>query len=127
MVATRYTNGSYTITNQMGYEMKGLPQPGLMGVTPTELMESSLSLCVSISLQAVLERDGYDLVNLQVSVKGIKAEDAPSRLKTFQVDVQLPDKLDDDYRQKLLAIAEKACTMGNTLKENVEIQMNLAE
>jgi uncharacterized OsmC-like protein len=121
-----HKNGSYQIMNQGDYEIIGSSSAGSDGLTPIELLESSLGLCVSITLHQILERDGFGRPDLEVTVTGKKAEDSPSRVESFLVDVKLSEQLDEDYSQKLILSAERACTIGNTLKQGVKIQTKLS-
>ena len=54
--------------------------------------------------------------SIDVEVEAFKAEDPPSRLKTFQAEVRFHDALDDAVKTQLVMAAEHICTISNTLR-----------
>ncbi|MCU4668412.1 OsmC family protein, partial [Bacillus paralicheniformis] len=97
------------------------------GLTPIELLEASLGMCITISLQKMFERDGIEVLEdeFSVSVSAAKAPEGPSRVEKCSVSVKLPEHLPTDYKKKLITSAERACTIGNTLKRGVTIDTNM--
>lgn len=117
------------IQNNKLYEIKAADVPNSDGFTPIELLTGSLGLCVFISISRMLERDGikWQEDELNISVTAEKAEKGPSRVEQFKVEVAMPASLDKSYRNKLLRSAEKACTIGNTLKNGATIYLRERE
>lgn len=116
MVTVKCDGKQHDIQTESGFNMDGLLSSGERGMSPIELLSSSLGLCISISLKKLLDRDGFDTHLVFVNVKSIKAEDSPSRIESFDIQITLPEELDAAYKYKLQKSAERACTIGNTLK-----------
>ncbi|PWA09432.1 hypothetical protein DCC39_13110 [Pueribacillus theae] len=125
MIDVRWSDSGYNIINDSNFEMKGASTPRTEGLTPIELLESSLGLCVAITINQILVRDGYGQAEVQVSVKAKKAKSPPSRVEKFLVDIRFPEgnDLKEEYRGKLIMLAERACTIGNTLQQGAAINM----
>ncbi|MBP1991819.1 OsmC family protein [Paenibacillus eucommiae] len=124
MIVAEWKSGqNYNIRNENGFSTYGVTAPDAEGMTPIELLSSSLALCVSISLVKLMERDGVDPGQLSISIEAEKAADSPSRVERFVLDIQLPELLDPAYRNKLIKSAERACTIGNTLRRGAEIEI----
>jgi len=124
MTNVKTINGQVQISNEVGVWVKGSRTPNSEGLSPRELLEASVALCVTITIQKVLERDQieYDPTQLEVDVTATKeAEPQANQFSHFYVKVKLPDSLDQAYRKKLITIAERGCTIGNTLKSGVVI------
>ncbi|GIN72301.1 hypothetical protein J14TS2_27760 [Bacillus sp. J14TS2] len=124
MAIVQRKNGAFGIYNEAGYQVEASFTAGSTGLNPKELLESSLGLCTTIVIQRMLERDGIELDEndpFSVEVKTVKAADRPSRFEECIVQVSLPDHLPEDYKNKLIKSAEKACTIGNTLKQGLKI------
>ena len=49
------------LANEAGVQIKGNKDAGLAnGLSPRELIEAAIALCTSITLEAVLKRDGVE-------------------------------------------------------------------
>ena len=127
MSIIRKTNGEFGIFHEAGMQAKGSFTPNSDGLSPIELLEASLGMCITISLQRMFERDGIEVQEdeFSVSVSAAKAPDGPSRVEKCTVSVKLPEHLPTDYKKKLITSAERACTIGNTLKQGVTIDTNM--
>ncbi|MCL6445531.1 MAG: OsmC family protein [Alicyclobacillus sp.] len=117
---------SYRISGLGGYDISGSRTSDGIGMTPIDLISSSLALCVSITLVKLCERDGVELGPISVMVEATKAQDPPSRIERFSVSVALPPTLDESAKEKYVLAAERACTIGNTLKRGAAIDVRLA-
>ncbi|KUL15219.1 OsmC family protein [Bacillus paralicheniformis] len=127
MSIIRKTNGEFGIFHEAGMQAKGSFTPNSDGLSPIELLEASLGMCITISLQRMFERDGIEVQEdeFSVSVSAAKAPDGPSRVEKCTVSIKLPEHLPTDYKNKLITSAERACTIGNTLKRGVTIDTNM--
>lgn len=129
MAIIRIENGTDRLYNGAGEQVIGAHAPDQQGLSPKEMLEGALALCVSISLQKVLERDGfvYDKDEIVVEVKASKAEGITNRFTDFHTKITFPSNIDADYRRKLVLIVERGCTIGNTLRNDVTIETEIAE
>ena len=124
MTTIRIVEGQNEIHNEAGLQIIGSTAPNQSGLSPRELLEAALGLCVSISLQKIMDYDKveYDKSSIGVEVKATKAADGTNRFSNFDVRVKLPSTLDETYKKKLMTLVERACTIGNTLKEGAAIE-----
>lgn len=124
MTTIRIVEDQNEIHNEAGLQIIGSTAPNQSGLSPRELLESALGLCVSISLQKIMDYDKveYDKSSIAVEVTATKAADGTNRFSNFDVRVKLPPTLDETYKKKLMTVVERACTIGNTLKEGAIIE-----
>ncbi|MEK3936620.1 OsmC family protein [Sporosarcina sp. FSL W7-1349] len=124
MSIIRRINGEYGIHNDNGMQVKGMEAANGNGLSPIELLESSLGLCIAITMQRMFERDGVAVAEheFSVAVSATKAVEGPSRIEQCVVKVRLPDHFTPEYKKKLMVSAERACTIGNTLKQGITIR-----
>ncbi|QJD86376.1 OsmC family protein [Cohnella herbarum] len=124
MTTIRIVEDQNEIHNEAGLQIIGSTAPNQSGLSPRELLESALGLCVSISLQKIMDYDKveYDKSSIAVEVAATKAADGTNRFSNFDVRVKLPPTLDETYKKKLMTVVERACTIGNTLKEGAIIE-----
>jgi uncharacterized OsmC-like protein len=125
MTIIRIVEGQDEIYNEAGKQLIGSHAPNQTGLSPRELLESALGLCVSISLQKILDYDGteYDKDSIRVEVSATKPEDKTNRFSDFKVIVTLPPTLEEAYKEKLKKVVERACTIGNTLRNSAIVEM----
>lgn len=114
--------GRYELISGENYKLTGSQDVSSEGLTPVELLESSLGLCTLVVTNRMLKRDGYENVEVEVTVKGEKATEGPPRVERLELSVSFSgQELDENYRKKLVKSAEKACTIGNTLRNGTSV------
>ncbi|MNI12792.1 OsmC-like protein [compost metagenome] len=125
MTTIKRVEGQDEIYNEAGLQLIGSHGPNQTGLSPRELLEAALGLCVSISLQKIMDYDGveYDKNTIHVEVTATKPEDKTNRFSNFSVRLTLPAGLEPAYKEKLHTVVERACTIGNTLKQSAIIKM----
>ena len=123
MTIIKKMNGVNQIHNEAGLQLEGSLAPNSNGLSPKELLEASLGLCIAISLQKIFERDQIEVDDKDISIEvtAVKAPNSPSRFEKFDVSIALPNQFSEAYKQKLMLSVERACTIGNTLKNGVTI------
>ncbi|MFC4403402.1 OsmC family protein [Gracilibacillus xinjiangensis] len=121
----KWSNQNMQITNQSADQIIGVSVREENGYTPVELLTSSLGLCIFITISRLFERDGITIKENEftVSVEAFKALRGPSRIEELLVEVSFPAYLEEAYRNKLIHSAEKACTIGNTIKNGAKIMI----
>ena len=120
-------HGTNELENEAGVQVKGNKEAGLAsGLSPRELIEAAIALCTSITLESVLKRDGveYNADEVHVQVVASKEEVVKNRFTHFQVDVTLPNGLDEAYIEKLLKVVERGCTISNTVSKGAAVTLN---
>ncbi|OUM95656.1 MAG: hypothetical protein BAA02_03035 [Paenibacillaceae bacterium ZCTH02-B3] len=128
MTYVKITGGKMEIGNGAGIQAAGSDEPDRDGLSPKELLEAAVALCVVKSVRAVLERDGveYDPDEIGAEAVAMKEEGVTNRFSKLDVRLKLPSHLDETYRRKLLVIAERACTIGNTIRSGAAVTTELA-
>ena len=119
-------NNKNEISNGSGVQLNGTKGINLDGgLNPKELLEGAVALCLSITLEKVLERDKItvDLNELEIHVEASKTAGTENRFSHFHVDVKFPDGLEEKYRKKLLKVIERGCTISNTLQGEVTVEL----
>lgn len=129
MTIIKRAEGQDEIYNGAGMQLIGSHKPNETGLSPRELLEAALGLCVSISMQKIMDYDGivYDKNAIRVEVTATKPEDKTNRFSDFDVRVTLPPGLEPAYKEKLHSVTERACTIGNTLRHSANVVMVEAE
>lgn len=119
-------NGTFEIKNELGHQTVGLKVPGgAEGLTPLELICSSLGLCLSLNLNSLIDRDELKVDELKVDVRAEKSTDKPARIARFIVDVTFSGEFDEKTKEKFVKMANRSCTIGNTLSYGAEIEVNI--
>ncbi|MGG0719498.1 OsmC family protein [Robertmurraya massiliosenegalensis] len=123
MAVIKREQGKVGIYNNVGLQVEGSFSANMEGLNPKELFEASLGLCITIVLNRLLERDGIEVKDddILIEVNAIKASDSPSRFEQCEVGISLPDNFSEEYKKKLIVSAERACTIGNTLRKGLKI------
>ncbi len=124
MAIIKKKDGQFGVYNEAGFQVEGSFSANLEGLNPKEMLEASLALCTTIVIQRMFERDGieYQEGDFSVEVNAIKAGDSPSRFEECIMKITLPPHLEDSYKNKLIVSAERACTIGNTLRKGLTIR-----
>ncbi|ARK32639.1 OsmC family protein [Halalkalibacter krulwichiae] len=127
MVQLKWKNGENEIANGAGVQIIGSKAPDQNGLSPKEMIEGALALCISISLEKVLERDGIelDLNDFTIDATAKKEDGVTNRFTHFDVRVTLPQGLEEAYQKKLFTIVERACTISNTFAHEAEITISV--
>jgi putative redox protein len=86
------------------------------GLSPHELVESSLAACTLFTLQLYAKRKGWDVSHLKVEVK-IEKEGAES---VFSRKIHWGE-VTDEQREKLLEIANK-CPIHKLLESSIRVE-----
>ncbi|RUS46592.1 OsmC family protein [Cohnella sp. AR92] len=126
MAIIRHVNGQDEVHNGAGRQVIGAHAPNENGLSPKELLEAALGLCISISMQKMLNFDNvkYDKEAIQVEVTSTKPENKrDNRFSSFEVRVAYPPGLDEDYKAKLRDVVERACTISNTLRAEATVEL----
>ncbi|MDX1982623.1 MAG: OsmC family protein [Bryobacteraceae bacterium] len=93
------------------------------GMTPPELLLSSLATCAAFYAAQYLKTRGLGGAGLQVRVTAEKAKQ-PARIGSFQIQVQVPGLEDERHREGVLR-AVHACVIHNTLLHAPAIEVNV--
>ena len=96
------------------------------GPTPTELLLSSLGGCIIIGLSYFADKLRINLKHLSLKIIGIKSEDENSRINQIDIFTYLEmEEIDQKKFERWIELAEKYCTVGNTLKNVTKISIHV--
>ncbi|BAM48294.1 OsmC family protein [Amphibacillus xylanus] len=119
------TDRAHEITNDGGtvYLAKS-GKSDLDAFTPGDFLNSSIAICMGLTLDALIERDGLDIPGYTIEVDGTKAQDVrPSRMEKFDVKITFDADIDEKLKSRLIKSAKRGCTMGNTIEHGVPINV----
>jgi putative redox protein len=87
------------------------------GPSPTRLVAGALAGCIAITMEMYGERKGWELGDLEVAVDVEYRDYMPI---SYAVTLRLPAELEDEQRQRLLAVARK-CPVHRLLAHETEV------
>jgi putative redox protein len=132
VVVTETGTGTYTQEIVAGHHRLRADEPRPVGddagPTPYDLLLAALGACTSMTVRMYADRKDWPLEQVRVTLRHsrIHAKDCAECETTAgwvsQIDreIELTGDLDDDQRQKLMAIAER-CPVHQTLTGEVRI------
>ena len=74
------------------------------GPSPTRLVAAGLASCIAITIEMYAERKGWDVGAVEVSVEVEYDGYVP---RAFDATIRLPEALNEEQRQRLLAVSRK--------------------
>jgi putative redox protein len=99
----------------------GLDAPG-NGVTPMELLATSLGACTAMDVASILVKMRQPLEAFSVEVCGERAEDHPKRFLSLEVVYYLKGDLDERKVERAISLSEERyCSVEATLRPAVPI------
>ena len=99
----------------------GLDEPG-NGVTPMELLATSLGACTAMDVASILVKMRQPLEAFSVEVSGERAEDHPKRFLSLEVVYHLKGDLDERKVERAISLSEERyCSVEATLSPAVPI------
>jgi len=119
VIIIKQVNGENSIFNEIGLQSQ---ESLASNLSPKELLEASLGLCIAITMGRMFERDHIEIedhINL-IKVIAIK-EEHTSHFGKMNVSIEFPPHLSASYKKKILVSVGRACTIGNTLKNSITI------
>lgn len=93
-----------------------------LGLTPTELLESSLAACSTMTIRMYADRKQWDLEKVEIKV-GFKRNMSTHQI-TFKKEIRLFGNLDNEQRQRLLEMGSK-CPIEKIITGNVSVESQL--
>jgi putative redox protein len=90
------------------------------GPSPTRLVAAALAGCVAVTIEMYAERKGWDVGAVEVEVEVDYEDYAP---RSFTATLRLPEQLDDEQRERLLAIAAR-CPVHKVLAGETAVSVS---
>jgi putative redox protein len=99
----------------------GLDEPG-NGVTPMELLASSLGACTAMDVASILVKMRQPLEAFSVEVSGERADEHPKRFTSLEVVYHLRGDLDERKVERAISLSEERyCSVEATLRPALPI------
>lgn len=99
----------------------GLDEPG-NGVTPMELLATSLGACTAMDVASILVKMRQPLEAFSVEVGGERAEGHPKRFLSLEVVYRFKGDLDERKVERAISLSEERyCSVEATLRPAVPI------
>ncbi len=99
----------------------GLDEPG-SGVTPMELLATSLGACTAMDVASILVKMRQPLEAFSVEVSGERSEDHPKRFLSLEVVYHLKGELDERKVKRAISLSEERyCSVEATLRPALPI------
>ena len=94
-----------------------------MGMTPPEIMASSLASCIGFYVARYCEQAKIDATGLAVSCDW-KVADKPKHISSFEVEIDLPHL--PEKRRKAIEKVAASCLVHATLSQQPEVSITLS-
>jgi putative redox protein len=94
-----------------------------LGLTGGELLMAALGGCFLTTLAGAAEARGIALHRVDVTVRGVEAT-GPARYTDMVIEADVDADAPAEEIDKLLLIAERGCTVSNTLKSGAAIAVS---
>ena len=111
-------DGSYTFSSD------GAKQTGEMN--PPELLTAALVSCIGITMHTIMKRMKLHHEGFTITGAARKTEDDPVRFSPITLDASIHGiKISDAQKTRLLDLTEKYCPVSQTLRNGVEVGLNI--
>lgn len=110
-------NGHPLVTSRTGGHVTVVTGASEEGFNPLDLMFASLSACLALSARIAASKLGIldRFESVTADVTGHKSADEPYRIERFSVWIKINGDFTEAERFKIVEMAEKICTVSNTL------------
>lgn len=99
----------------------GLDEPG-QGVTPMEMLATSLAACTSMDVVSILVKMRQPLESFRVEVSGERRDEHPKAFASLEVVYYLKGALDERKVERAIELSEtRYCSVEATLRPAVPI------
>jgi putative redox protein len=90
------------------------------GPSPTRLLAAALASCIAITIEMYAGRKGWDVGAVETEVEVEYDGFAPT---SFAATIRLPDRIDEEQRERLLAVARK-CPVQKVLSGDTAVELS---
>ena len=93
-----------------------------LGMVGGELLLSAIGSCLMTTLIGAARARDIELTRLEFTVSAVH-EDGPSRYTSIGIEAIVEAEASDAEIEKLLTIAERGCTVSNTVSQGASIEV----
>lgn len=92
--------------------------------SPTDHLMSAVAMCMALTMDAVIARDGLMVTYYQLDVSIEKDPSShPRRFAGMDVSIVIGGELTDQQRKKLKIMAKRGCVIGHTLEHGMPVRL----
>jgi len=93
--------------------------------SPADHLMSAVAMCMALTMDAVIARDGLmvDFYQLELAVEKDPAL-RPRRFTGMDVSIVVGGEITDHQREKLKQMAKRGCVIGHTLEHGLPIRLS---
>ncbi|WP_339254480.1 OsmC family protein [Sporosarcina sp. FSL W8-0480] len=118
-------NRPHEITNEKGVTtIAAASDNEVEGYSPVDYITSSVSICMGLTLDALIKRDDLPIDSYVINVDATKADGRPSRLEKIDVEIIFGTELDGKVKEKLIKSAIRGCMIGNTIENGAKVNVS---
>lgn len=93
-----------------------------LGMVGGEILLSAVGTCLMTTLIGAARARDIEVTRLEFNISSVH-EDGPSRYSSIEIEAIVEADASDGEIDKLLAIAERSCTVSNTMSRGVSIRL----
>lgn len=93
-----------------------------LGMVGGEILLSAVGTCLMTTLIGAARARDIEVTRLEFNVSS-QHEDGPSRYSSIEIEAIVEANASDEEIDKLLAIAERSCTVSNTVSRGASIKL----
>lgn len=122
-ISGRMVDGVLTCRDASGKEIK---MGGDAGPRPMDVLLMAVAGCSTLTLSALLQRDGFKPSRLEAVVEGVRSEEKPRKFVSVKVTflVSCPG-LTPEAMDKYMVITERACPVMQSLSAERKLEYRL--
>ncbi|HNV01757.1 MAG TPA: OsmC family protein [Vicinamibacterales bacterium] len=93
------------------------------GPTPVVALASSLAGCIAIDIVHILARGRFDVVALEVNLRGHRADTEPRRFVRVEMRIILDTNAPQEHIDRAIALSrEKYCSVWHSMRQDIELE-----
>ncbi len=118
--------GPATLLTETGGALEVVTSVSDPGFNPLDLLYSSLSACLALSVKgAVVKLHLLEkFSDVSVHVTGEKAHEGVSRVAELSADIRIGGEYSDEELKSIVTLAKELCTVSNTLSLTPQIKIS---
>lgn len=119
--------GRASLKTVTGGELEVVTGVAEAGFNPLDMLYSSLAACLVLSVKGAVVKLQYleQFRDVEVTVTGEKAHEGVSRVEKLKVSMVIDGNFDEAQRHEIVALAEKLCTVSNTLAHSPSMTVSV--
>lgn len=115
----------HELTNEKNHQTVGAASDSeIAGFSPVDYLESSVAMCMALTMDAVIQRDNLVVEGYQIEAKVTRDPSLkPKRFSGIDVQITFTGAIDAKVEAKLKKLAHRGCTIGHTIEHGAAINI----